>query len=241
MARFYAPPERIRGGIALLGEDERRHMEVVRLRPGDRVELIDGKGNLYEGIVLRMGSGGAEVRIVGRRRQAPMRRVELYQGMPKGDKLELIIQKATELGASSVTPVICRRSIARIPKGKVGERLRRWRRIAIEAMKQCGRAYLMEVNPPMGFEEAVLKAEADLKLIAWEGERAMRFGEPFEGRCIGSVALLIGPEGGFEEEEVELARRAGFITVSLGELTLRCETAALAALILAQHHLGQLG
>ena len=241
MARFYAPPEKIRGEVALLEGDERHHMDVVRLRPGDRVELIDGRGSLYEGIVLRMGKGEAEVRIVGHKRQPPMKRVELYQGMPKGDKLEFIIQKATELGASSVTPVICRRSIPRIPEGKVERKLKRWRRIAIEAMKQCGRAYLMEVNPPVGFEEAILRAEADLKLMPWERERDVRFDEPFEGRRIGSVALLIGPEGGFDEEEVEMARRAGFITVSLGDLILRCETAALAALILTQHHLGQLG
>jgi 16S rRNA (uracil1498-N3)-methyltransferase len=241
MHSLYVPPAQIEEKLAFIRGEERHHIDVLRLRVGDRIRLLDGLGTVYDGVISHISRHEAIVKLSGRRRRHPMKRVDLYQGLPKGEKFELIIQKATELGVSSITPVICRRSIPRIEGRKLPDRLRRWNRIAIEACKQSGRALFPKLNPPRSLDEVLRIAEADLKLMLWEGERDRKLRHVLKGIAPESVALLIGPEGGFDEVEVQSALDARFYTVTLGELILRTETAAIAALSLLQYELGQLG
>ncbi|HID55343.1 TPA: 16S rRNA (uracil(1498)-N(3))-methyltransferase [Candidatus Poribacteria bacterium] len=242
MYNLFVPPDQIRDDIARISGEERHHIHVLRLRVGDEVRLLDGTGGIYEGVISTLRRDEAVVKILRRyHRRSPARKVYLYQGLPKGEKLDLIIQKATELGVYSVTPVICRRSIPRIEANKIPDRLRRWNKIAVEACKQCGRVFLPRLNRPRSFDEVLGEVKADLRLMLWEGEREKRLRDALKRPLPKSVAVLIGPEGGFEEMEVRSAVKAGFQPVSLGELTLRTETAAIASLSIIQYELGLLG
>ena len=241
MHNLYVPSDQIRSGIAYIDGEERHHINVLRLHVGDEIRLLDGVGGVYEGVISTLRRDEAIVRILREYRQSPVERVDLYQGLPKGEKFDLIIQKATELGVYSITPLLCRRSIPRIDGDKIANRVRRWNRIAVEACKQCGRAFFPKINRPKSFDEVLGEVKADLKLILWEGERKKRLRDVLREMVPGSVAILIGPEGGFEEMEVQSAIDVGFQSVSLGKPILRTETAAIASLSIVQYELGQLG
>lgn len=227
-------PERVRvEGPAL------HHLRVARVASGETVEVFDGRGRAWAGRLESMDDGGAVLLLGEERLGATGRPVVLIQGLPKGDKLELVLQKATELGVSAVWPVLTERSVSRPRPETFGTRHARWQRIVEEAARQSGRAEVPEVTPLRSLEVAVRSLEPGTRLLVLdEEERVARLAiEAGDG----PLALVIGPEGGLAREEVQLLRDRGGVPVTLGPLVLRTETAGLAALAVVRHLDGLLG
>ncbi|PYV05679.1 MAG: 16S rRNA (uracil(1498)-N(3))-methyltransferase [Acidobacteria bacterium] len=240
--RFFVPPENIKHGIARLPPDQIHHLrDVLRLRPGDPVEIFDGKGVGYRGKVAREGSDVVVVDLqeIEPRPQAPLR-LMLALALTRSDTFEWIIQKAAELGAAEIIPLVTRFSEVRITESKLEARMARWQRILREACKQCARSSVPELRAPLAFEE-FLKSELyqdacrclfyEKASVPWSGNPALS----------SRFLVCIGPEGGWDAGEVETAIRAGFRTFSLGPRILRAETAAVAVLAIFQYLLGDLG
>ncbi len=233
-----APGENVR-----LPEDEAVHARrVLRLHPGDRVQLIDGAGALFEAELTEVGEA-VTARVLEKLdgATAPVA-LTLYQGLPKFDKLEFIAQKAAELGARRLVPVKMRRCVVKLTAEEGRKKQERLDRIAREAMKQCGRADRLEILEPVGFSEAVaMFREEDMMLMPWEEARGRRIRDE-HGSNPGarSVGLLIGPEGGIAPEEAMAAEAAGAKSVTLGPRILRAETAAVAAMALVMQLWGDM-
>ena len=233
--RFFVPPDQIREGSAILSSDQSRHLRtVLRLEPGDRVELFDGEGAGYEGIVE---SGGRKVRVGSLRRlEAPAagsRHLILATALIKPSRFEWILEKGTELGVAEFIPIRTRFTQFRLPESKVPSRLERWRRIVREASKQCRRFEVPKMLEPMEFDDMIASgAYPDcFKLMLYE--KASESWVPPDPSS-DSILLCVGPEGGWDPSEVEAANSADFHTVSLGPRILRAETAAIAAVALLQ-------
>lgn len=246
MPRFFVAPEQVQGDSATVTGPEVHHIKrVLRLGPGDTIILLDGCGNLWESCiesfigdtincrVLRQGLAGGE----------PPLRVVLVQGLAKGDRMDTVIQKGTELGASAFWPVFCKRSVVRLDAAKKASRLERWQRIAAGAAKQCRRALVPEVAEPVAWSSALkLIRPGALVLVLWENEIGYTLKDALQSRHMpNEVYLLIGPEGGLEQQEVEEACRLGGIPITLGPRILRTETAGPAALAMLLYQWGDLG
>jgi 16S rRNA (uracil1498-N3)-methyltransferase len=243
MARLFVPAERWGAAEVLLEGDEHHYVcRVLRMGEGDALTLFDGAGNELLCRLGRPGTRSVAAAVVGRRAAGERRLdVTLLVGLPKGDRMDLVVQKATELGVGRIAPVLCDRSVAR-PRGARAEtRRERWLKIAREAARQCGRADAPVVDALGSFSSALsaLSAEA-LKLLFWEGARGagLRGLLPLEPPP--RVEIAIGPEGGFTGAEVEAARAHGFLLASLGPRVLRAETASIVALSLVGYALGDL-
>ena len=223
----------------MTGADHHYLARVLRLRAGDSVVLFDGAGAECDARLERVGERSSALRIEARRK-APAARgpaITLLMGLLKGDKMDLVVQKATELGAARLVPVVTSRSVA-----KTDARRPRWLKIAREAARQSGRADLPELGPVTDLHEALAGAPKDaLRLMFWEEARDRPLRGALPSAPPPAVVLAIGPEGGFSAEEVAVARTHGFVLVGLGARTLRAETAALAAVVLLSHALGELG
>ena len=242
MHRFYLPDAPAGDGFecALSAEESQHAGRVLRLRAGDRVECCDGRGRAW---LCELAFSGQQARV---RALEPLPanesglRVTLYQGMPKLDKLDLIVQKATELGAHRIVPVNMARSVARAEGKDAARKQERWQRIAVEAAKQCGRALVPEVAQPMSFAAALNDMrERELMLMPYELHRGRGLASIAPGA--GDVGLLIGPEGGIAPEEAERAQQAGALPITLGPRILRTETAAIASLAMVMLRLGDAG
>jgi 16S rRNA (uracil1498-N3)-methyltransferase len=240
VARLFVPPEQLSGDTVELTGDAHRYLtRVLRLRAGDAVTLFDGGEREIDARLIEAGTRSSRLAL-GERRQVPRRRAEitLIQSIPRGEKMDLVVQKATELGAGRIVPVLSARTVAQ-PSGE--SRLRRWRTIAQEAARQCGRTDLPEIDPLRPLAEALGWASSvqATRLIVWERTQYAPLRRALEGSET-KVILLVGPEGGFTDEEANAAQTAGFRPVGLGPLILRSETAALVALTLTQAALGSL-
>ncbi len=253
MPHFFVPPGNIASGRFFLNPDESRHLAVVlRKKPGDQIRLFDGADRCYRALLGKVEPDRVEGTLLDEGTRGPFLpyRLRLFQGLPKGEKMEWILEKATELGAAEIVPVVTERSVGRVPPDRLSRRLERWRKIVLSAAKQCGRTDAPEVRAPVSFDEALALCGKDsLILFPWEGEeakslkgalKALRSGSPSPhpspmnggGRTsqeLIQINLFIGPEGGFSPAEVEKARAAGAVTVTLGPLILRTETAGLMA------------
>lgn len=250
MRRFFVPPGTVAGPHITLGDELAHRLgRVLRLRPGDRLVLADGRHD-YEVEVTAVSGRSLSLRVVGQRPPPPEPGVELilYQALIRANRFELVLEKGTEVGVSRFVPVISSRSQVRL-EGE-SARMERWRRILREAAEQCGRAHPPEIEPPQPFEEAMASASG-LILLPWEGLAQGRPGE-LRGQGLGlflrglprppaAVSLFIGPEGGFDPREVELARRRGAVLISLGPRILRSETAGIVVAALVLHELGEMG
>ena len=227
-------PERVRvEGPAL------HHVRVARVVAGEQVEVFDGRGRAWLASVESVDEAGAVLRLGNERRGAAGRPVILIQGLPKGDRLELVLQKATELGVSAVWPVLTERSVSRPKPEALGTRHARWQRIVEEAARQSGRSDVPEVTALRPLEDAARALGPGMRLLILdEEERSERLGSAAGD---GAVALVVGPEGGLTREEVRLLRDVAGTPVSLGPLVLRTETAGLAALAVLRHLDGLLG
>lgn len=245
MPRIFIQPGDIKGDTVVLPEPEaKRLLRVLRMHTGDTVTLFDGCKE-YHSTITALGTKSASLTITGtsdRQSESPIS-IVLGQGLPKGEKLEWVVQKAVELGVSSVVPVLMERSIRRPDVKDVDKQLQRLRKIATEAAQQSGRLRVPEIpcmmDLPMFLQHAT---NADLKIVLYEAEKTVGLREVLHMVTdVRSVYLLIGPEGGLKEEEVDEAEAAGFIPAGLGPRILRTETAGLAALSIIQFELGDMG
>jgi 16S rRNA (uracil1498-N3)-methyltransferase len=241
--RFFVDPALLGGErVALTGAQAHQMSRVLRLKVGDRVVLLDGAGQEYRVRLdeVRSSAVTATVETVRPSRPEPGLILTLYQALVPRDRFETVLQKGTEVGVSRFVPVWCERSI--VPGGdKIDDgRLERWRRIVTEAAEQCERGIIPEVRPPLRFTDALAAAvRSGPVLVAWERERERAIREGLRavlGDDVRSLGLMVGPEGGFTNLEIGVARDAEAMTVSLGPRILRTETAGpvLAALALYQ-------
>lgn len=224
----------------LLGEDARHLSLSLRMRTGDEILLSDGAGLEYRARLASLSPTEVTAEILSCHPSATElpTRVELYMGYPKGDKLELVIEKAVELGAAAVTPFLSSFCVRRPAAEKTARLTERYRRIAHAAAGQCGRAVLPEVREPLSFEAMLAAAtSAELTLFCYEGEGTLPIPEVLAAHpAPASVAVIIGSEGGFSPEEAAAAVRAGCISTGLGKRILRCETAPIVALSCLAYH-----
>jgi 16S rRNA (uracil1498-N3)-methyltransferase len=242
MRRFFVPPADLRGETVPLGAETAQHLgTVLRLGPGAEILLLDGEGTVCRCVVESLGRRGGAARVLERRREAETALpVHLLQGLPKGEKMELVLQKGTELGITAFTPVLAGRGVAVPPVERGAKRLERWARIVREAARQCGRPCLPLLSPPLPLAEALAGCRQELRLMLWE-EESRPLAEVLPAGAPRDVALLVGPEGGFAAAEAQAALRAGFVPVRLGPRILRTETAGLAAAAILQYRYGDLG
>ncbi len=246
MHRFFTAPENITDdNVVLRGSDVPHIRTVLRLKSGDRVQVLDGRGNCYTVILTRVGRDKIESRVESKEDvddcESPLT-ISLGQGMVKGTGFDGVVRRAVELGVGYVIPVSARRCVSKLSKEDTAKKIGRWQRIAREASKQCGRTWVPEVgSKAMSVKEfCSANREADLRLIFWEEELSIRIGDLSQKKSINSAAVLIGPEGGFAADEIESAMEYGFQSVSLGPRLLRTDTAPLAVLSILQHLWGDL-
>ncbi len=245
MHHFFIPPQEIRENrVVLRGATAHQIRAVLRMRPGDEIMLFDNTGWAY-----RAELGAVEREVVHARvldklqwKTEPQARVTLYQGLLKGSKFEWVLQKGTELGIAEFVPVLASRSMAGSADDVGDAKLERWQRIIVEAAEQSGRAVLPSLARPMPFKQACQAAhQQGLALIPWEEERSLRLHQALQDHPSNHISLMIGPEGGFAQEEVATARQAGVIPVTLGPRILRAETAGLAAATAVLYEMGDFG
>ena len=241
MANFYISKEDINGKIATIKGEEALHISrVLRMKKGDRVTLCDGEGLFYEASLCAFSEKSVEAEILSMRiaETEPHVKVTVFQGVPKNPKLETIVQKLTEIGAVRIVPVDTSRAVAKLDKSAKVERLRK---IAREAAKQSRRAIVPIVSEALGFKEALKEALlADLTIICYEEEKEVSLKKALEGKKPQSVSIIIGPEGGFSQEEVESAESMGAVSVTLGKRILRTETAPLVVCGAVLYELGEM-
>ncbi len=226
--RFLVPPEAVQGDRVVLPPEEARHAAtVLRLRPGERVVVFDGRGEEREVELTTVSPRAVAGRVVATRHGVrPSVQLTLVQGVPKGIKMDVIVRMGTEIGVERFVPVLTRRAVAR----PAAARVERWRRIAAAAAKQSGRSAVPRVDAPRSVLEVWPELRDSLVLVPWEGERSRSIGAILRAHSGASaVAICIGPEGGWTEEEVRDAVAHGAHPVTLGPLILRTETAGLVA------------
>ena len=240
MRRFFAESMDMGEDTVIITGDEARHIEtVLRMKPGDRVLLINGEGTECEAEIVSCSDGAVSLNILERQIAAsePSVHVTLFQCLPKQGKMELIIQKCVELGVYGVVPTIAKRCVVKID-GKDGK-LIRWNKVSKEAAKQCGRAFVPAVSAPLKLETADFSSY-DTVLIPYENEGETSLKAVLKSRTgMENIAVIIGPEGGFEPAEVERIIDRGGIAVSLGPRILRTETAGMACLAQIMYELEQ--
>lgn len=245
MRRFAVAPDRVDGDRVTFEPEEAHHLaRVLRLRPGDDVLVVDGTGRTY---TVRIDALGETARgtVVAVSTAPSQRTVDLtvVQGIPKGDKMDAVIRACTELGVRRVLPALTERTVVRLDASRVAERTRRWRRVAKEAAKQCGRALIPEIEAPRPLGEWLVDpAPGVTSLCFWEGTDAplRPVLDSLRSRP-SAVRFAVGPEGGLSRAEVEVARQSGWTIVGLGPRILRTETAAPAVTAILQFALGDLG
>lgn len=225
MPKFFSTD--IAGDIITLDSDDSKHIKtVLRSNVGDEVTVCDCCGNDFICRIDELG-GNVKVRICERKacESEPRVRITLFQGLPKGDKMDSLIQKCVEIGVCTFVPVACERSIVKIDK-KEEKKIQRWQKIALAAAKQSGRGIIPLVENSMTFNEAVKKAkDMDMALIPYENERKRGIREAIESFKGENIAVFIGPEGGFSDGEIKTAVENGVMPITLGRRILRTETA----------------
>ncbi len=237
--RFFLPPGSVREGVVTItGSDAHHIRRVLRLSPGDVIEVIDGKDGAF--LVKLTSFEADEVCGVVERRlesKAPETTLSLFQGVPKGRKMDSLVRGAVEAGADSIVPVLMARSVPEIRGERAGKRADRWRRIAAEAAKQARRERPVPVSVPVSFREALdMLKEYDVVLVFWEGERERLPSDALKPGA-GSVGAVVGPEGGLAEEELRALEEIGGIPVTMGESILRAETAGVVACAIIRYEL----
>lgn len=242
MARFFVTPQELDMPELTLSGENAAHAKVLRLKPGDNVILCDGQGREAECTVFDLSAGTLSLSVGSRIlscSEAPIR-VDIYIGYPKADKMEHVIQKATELGAYEIVAFPCSRCVSRPDAKSLVKKQERWQKIAASAAEQSRRGRIPQVVTLGSYAEALARAaQADLALLFYENERAATLHGALSAGPFASVSLMTGPEGGFNPEEVVQAQAAGLRSCTLGSRILRCETAPLCALSAVMYHIGQ--
>ena len=245
MARFFVPRKSINHQRATVEGPELDHLrKVLRLGPGDPIIVFDDAGWEHEAVIRSLSAQTAQIEIlrsVQAERESPLRLV-LAVGLTKGEKMDFVVEKATELGVQAIVPFVSAYTVPKLDQRKIEKRGERWQKIALAAAKQCGRTRIPEIFPLVNFENMVQQTTGPLNLLFWEKEvhqtlKQVCATDP-DAR---SILLVIGPEGGLSDLEADLAQRHGFKAIRLGRRILRAETAAVAATSLVQYLWGDLG
>ena len=244
MHHFFVEPSQIQGNhIFIDGPDVNHIRNVLRMNPGEEVNVTDGSGEkVYRCAIASIGEDKVELNIMWAQEKGMElpSKIYLFQGLPKSDKMELIIQKAVELGVYEIIPMATARAVVKLDQKKAAAKVKRWQAISESAAKQSKRLLIPEVKEPVKFSEALkLASDLDVRLIPYElaegmdgTRRIIQSVKPGQ-----SVAVFIGPEGGFEEAEVELAKEAGFQAITLGRRILRTDTAGMTVLSILMYQL----
>ena len=242
--RLYLPRPLETGAVCAAAADQARYLKtVLRMREGDPLLVFNGTDWEYEAVIRQLTAERMEMEITGRRAlPAAEIHITLCQAIPKAEKMDGIIRHATELGAKRIIPFIAERSVPRWRPEQFSRKRERWQKIAVEASRQCGRSDIPEVGEIATFERMLRDVpESGLRLIPWEEEMKTGIREILRDPAragLKEFVLVIGPEGGFSTGEIEQARHAGFLSVSLGRRVLRVETASLAVLAILQYERG---
>ncbi len=236
MPRFYCPPPLPNTDMFALPENAAHHaIRVLRLREGDSVQIFDGQGGERHGFIERIAGKQVtigRIRHVDRNLESPLPLL-LAQSLTSSEKMDWIIQKATELGATEIQPLDTERSVAKLSAERAERRLEHWKQVIISACEQCGRNRMPEIHAPMdimGWLKKMRTAECGKFILLPDGATSLHE----QPRPENAAALLIGPEGGFSEAEAKAALLAGFSQIRLGARILRTETAAIAGLATLQ-------
>lgn len=237
MRRFYAPDIDTSSSTVELDPEQSAHARtVLRLKAGDEVDVFDGKGSEFLCEVVSVGKKRTELSVIAPADppapESPLD-LTLAAALLKHDKFDLVVQKAVELGVTRLVPVVTAR--CDVPAKAAEKRIPRLERIAVEASKQCGRAVLMEIGAVAGFDEFTERPNGTKLIFTEKG------GSPLPAKAEGPLTALVGPEGGWEAEEIARAESFGFRSVTLGGRILRAETAAIAVAALVQNRFGDLG
>jgi 16S rRNA (uracil1498-N3)-methyltransferase len=242
--RFYATPDAISGSTINLSRDETHHLtRVLRLRPGSEVFVFDGCGKEYRCSFLTVKDNRARIEIC----EALSDEVDssihitLAHGLAKGEKFDFVIQKATELGVSNIVPLVTDNADVKLSDEKSEKRLERWQRISLEALKQCGRRRLVEIERPVTLKDFLCVAQTEDAVLVFSERGGVSITNALaRSSDKKAIAALVGPEGGWSDEELTLLDERRAIAVTLGPRILRTETAAVVAVTLIQHILGDL-
>jgi 16S rRNA (uracil1498-N3)-methyltransferase len=250
MRRFFVASDAIADGVVrIAGRDARHIMRALRMGAGDRLSIVDSAGREYIARISRTAETTVAAVIEEERGSGPAEPhvpLTLAQGIPKFDKMDLIVQKCTEIGVSRFLPVLTERSVARTNTDSADRKVLRWQRIAEEAAKQSGRGAVPPVEGIRGLESVLseLASQGMLLIMPWELEQDRNLRRTLADadlEIVPGIAVIIGPEGGFSHCEVELAKSYGALTVTLGKRILRTETAGLAAATVIMYELGEFG
>ena len=235
MHSFYVPKTQCNEDLITIKNSEHHHLRnVLRLENGETIRIIDGEGSVYIAETSDVKTDSTIVRILNREfytKSSPS--ITLFQGVPKHDKMELILQKTTELGVSHVVPILTERSL----QNPSESRCERWHRIILSATKQCGRVWKPKLGNMINFQECINAIHSyTLRLILWEQEKRQHIKSVLrESPKVDSIALVVGPEGGFTESEIDTAIDYGCIPVRIGTNVLRTETAAITGIAIAAY------
>lgn len=239
MSRFYVPKDSIKGNNIFVGGNEAHHiLDVMRLKKFDKVVTFDGTGKEYYGFIKEEDARSliieiTDVHIVSNDKNI---KITLAQAIPKKDKIDYIIEKATELGVHSIIPILTARTIPDWDEKKKVRQLERWQKIALESSKQCGRPDIPDISEVTRFEDLLKKSAVyDSRIIATVDEKAVGVKDILKNFKKGSIIFVIGPEGDFTPEEINKSRETGFKSVSLGRLVLRSDTAGPAVLAMINY------
>ncbi len=255
MSRFFVTPEDIGNNLITIHSTEDIHhmMKVLRLKEGDEVDVSDGVEWEYHARIESLSREEAQLQILDKQAFAaePSVKVTLFQGIPKQGKMETIIQKCVELGVHRIVPVFMDRTVV-VDRGNFGKKVDRWNKVSAEAVKQCRRGIIPEVTHPVKTEDVLRDSdnsgtpdmfeEFDMVLFPYENEKGTNIKDTLRGeedadRSLRSIAVIIGPEGGFSDEEALAIIGAGGVSVSLGKTILRTDTAGMAAIAMIMYEL----
>ncbi len=242
MARFFVSPEDMTGESLTLTGENARHAAVLRLKAGEEALLCDGAGRECLCRVVDCAPGIVNLTAMEYRDAASEAKIRasVYMAFPKADKLEHVIQKATELGAYEIVAFPSARCVSKPDEKSLHKKLERWQKIAVSAAEQSGRGRIPQVLALPSYGAALERAaQSDRALLFYENEHALTLKMALEGKHFSTVSLLTGPEGGWEEREVAQAQAAGFQICTLGRRILRCETAPLCALSAVMYASGE--
>ncbi|WP_022668468.1 RsmE family RNA methyltransferase [Desulfospira joergensenii] len=245
MPKFLIQKQAIANGrVRIIGQEAKHISKILRLKKGDPLDLTDGKGVDYSGLILGTSLHQVDIEIISEQPSAtesPLK-ISLCSGMLKNQKMDEMIKNLTQLGIDEWIPFFCERSVPTPDSKGIEKKLGRWQNIAREAVKQCRRSRVPDILTPVDFRKVLDRtAPSDIKIAFWEGSDT-----PLKSLTVPSpapdsrVAILIGPEGGFSSREIKMAQEKGFISFSLGPRILRAENASVCACALVQHILGDM-
>lgn len=246
MPKFFVLPEKVKDGRIIIDTDDVLHIKrVLRMSEGDELLICDSTGTDYETKISEIADKTITCDIISEKKSDTESDISitLYQGIPKGSKMELIIQKNTELGVAKIVPVSMQRCVSKLENQKAEEKkVQRWQKIAEEAAKQSGRGIIPEISMPQTLKQAAENIKkSDLSFVPYECEEQNSLKPLLKShRDAKTVSFLIGPEGGFDVSEIEILKECGIYPVTLGKRILRTETAGMAVTAMVMYEIGDI-